>query len=1589
MREQVVSSEFLHLRGKFFEELPLSLIDINDFFNNLRQKYSGALFHPRMPKKEPNDKPSNKKVNANNNHEHPPPQSPIFTGTSLSSSTATTTPTRGRSFSRHRESMTSNRTLLSISQHLVNPATHLDVNDTEMFSGAASNVIPSSISSFHHHNHGRSPTLSIASAGAGIDYLVLDSTTNHASEEFKNNENHPNSINPNDDNANNYVLDFGYESESNDFHERAKFRFFKSEDIESAKGVSSLARVSNDINNDSIKVDYDTNWNSFADDYASDTYSFQSELERTDTINSHTKLFNNNNDLNNKGNLNSFNEDNNSNNSYGSTNENPYSEFFRGDAERELVADEEQDLHIFDNEDDGDYEGFEDLITKNEWKETMKKRESIKLHDKFFKRFPAQNKSQRFYIAEEDLVVGIAGYQTTWIKLIIYNLICISTCGLAALLCRWIPRWRIKMMGKQVPLGKAEWLVVEDEYGSLEIPSVERKWYNRNMSTFLLPKKVEELNDDDVNNNNENNDDSNDIKSYQSKQTGVSHAYTIDDIDPIVPILISFEYRYMKLFYDPLDDLFKLPNNWIDEKWCHYPDIKDGISETNYKCRKMIFGENLIEIKEKSVFKLLVDEVLHPFYVFQIFSIFLWLADNYYYYAFCIFLISVLSIIESLIETRATFERMRKMSRFECDVRVWRSGFWKEINSDDLVPGDIYEVSDPSLSIFPCDSILLTGDCIVNEAMLTGESVPVSKISISPDIVKDLEDEFNSAKFSNKFAKSFLYNGTKIVRVRYGTSEESGGNEPATALVIRTGFNTTKGALVRSMLFPKPTGFKFYEDSFKYIGVMALIAVFGFIFSTINFIRLGLDWSIIILRALDLITIVIPPALPATLTIGTNFALSRLRKKNIYCIAPMRVNIGGKLDVLCFDKTGTLTEEGLDIMGIHISKPIRDRKEHEFSDMLKTNNEILNSGLDNSEKIYAAMLTCHSLKLINDEPIGDPLDENMFEFVGWNMIEDPAEDDILKNFIDSKILLTSTSPILFKKDNEPNYWIQLKEFEFISQLRRMSTICIRSSTNANFKNEIGVFVKGAPEVIETICLPESIPANFNELLYKYTHNGYRIIACASKKLKFPKKNPNDLSFIGDLKREYIESDLVFIGFIVFENKLKDSTANTIEQLTDADLRTVMCTGDNVLTAVSVGRECKIINETSRVFVPTFDFEIARDEIVENRTYNRVPPIIWTEVDNPELELDRVTLAPLDINQDSNYCLAVTGDIFKFILTELEDRKSYIETILMKSSIFARMSPDEKHELVNQLQNIDYTVGFCGDGANDCGALKAADVGISLSEAEASVAAPFTSRKFEISCVLDVIKEGRASLVTSFSCFQYMSLYSAIQFITVSILYKEGSNLGDFQFLYIDLALIIPIAVFMSWSKPYSMIDKKKPTANLISPKIIIPLLGDILVLLFGQLTIWYFIRGKHYPWYVKPVPGSDEEVKSTDNTLLFFFGNYQYILIALMLTVGPPYRESAIKNKPFILTFLFTLVFSIALMIIDPNSSFGDLMDLTWMSFDVKLGLLAGAFVNFFILELSNKFVFKGFAQIVKRFVKGNASNKKFKKLKKEFKKLV
>lgn len=1356
-----------------------------------------------------------------------------------------------------------------------------------MFSGATSEVIPSSISSFHYPHHfnrrrstdvllrEQSPLLGPTGSGggprSGTD-LSLTAVRSNAS-----------------------IMSTDAAS--------ANFRFFTTDEIETAPGGSTLE-------NPEDPIDYNTNW-----DYSVDKYD-GTEIADSENVVTRTK---------------STGSEPASSRFY----EQPgVSRSFQG-AERAPRSPEQRYGSEEDSDGDQSYRSIlEDRYRRRSTTSSNKAASGADLilqhleEDElaFLQEFSPQLKYQRFYLAEEDIVIGIAGYEDCLWKKFLYYVITVCTLGIGYLVLRWLPKYRVNLMGTPCALGKADWCVIENEYGELSIVPISRTRFGERLSNFLT-----------ITSKKEDDEDEQDITADVAK-----------DANPVVPYLHSFQYRYLKFFYNPVEDIFKTNSNWYDLHWLNAKNLRDGTSQSLQDQRTVIFGENNIKIEEKTNLQLLVGEVLHPFYVFQVFSIFLWLADDYYYYAGCIFIISFVSIIESLLETKSTIARLTAMSLFSCDVRVWRNEFWTQADSNSLVPGDVFEI-DPSLSVVPCDALLINGECVVNESMLTGESVPVSKITANRDTVQYLSESITHPVL----AKSFLYNGTKLLKMKLSN------DEPVMGMVVKTGFNTTKGSLVRSMLFPKPTGFKFYEDSFKYIGFMTFIAFIGFIYSTYNFIKLGLSTRIMILRALDIITIVVPPALPATLTIGTTFAINRLKKKNIFCIAPTRVNVGGKLDVLCFDKTGTLTEDGLDILGVHPTCNAEGRKEIVFGDLISNVSNLIQQSEATSQydthsgtSLLGCMSSCHSLRLIDDALVGDPLDVKMFEFTEWHFLEEFGGISI---------------PLVFDHIGKETYGYKiLKEFEFIASLRRMSVL-VEKDQNKH------VFTKGAPEVIAEICDPTTLPSNFEDLLHKYTHGGFRVIACASKTLSTRKD-------IKHMERADAERDMQFTGFIVFENKLKTSTKATLKDLRAAEIRTIMCTGDNVLTAISVGRDSELIDpQVTQVFIPRF---AADDEYQSTGGTG----LIWEDMRNPQIRLDPITLQKVNLDIRENvreYIFAITGDVFRYILAELQD-ENLIEAMLMKCNIFARMSPDEKHELVEQLQKIDYTVGFCGDGANDCGALKAADVGISLSEAEASVAAPFTSRCFEISCVLDVIREGRSSLVTSFSCFKYMSLYSAIQFVTVTILYQRGTNLGDFQFLYIDLFLILPLAIFMSWSKPFERIAVKRPTANLVSPKVLIPLVCQILVILIFQVMVWIYVQRQ--PWYIRPVPSNDDSsVESTDNTALFLFTNFQYILFALILSTGPPYREPMSKNKPFLMNVVVTILLSMGLFKIEQDSWMGDFMQLTNMSNTAYYVLVFAALVNMEISYKGEEIWFKRLAQVFKRLIhREKRSKKRFKNLRAE-----
>ena len=247
-----------------------------------------------------------------------------------------------------------------------------------------------------------------------------------------------------------------------------------------------------------------------------------------------------------------------------------------------------------------------------------------------------------------------------------------------------------------------------------------------------------------------------------------------------------------------------------------------------------------------------------------------------------------------------------------------------------------------------------------------------------------------------------------------------------------------------------------------------------------------------------------------------------------------------------FDKTGTLTEEGLNVLGVRPARVIKGNKAifgrfQETCDSMITKLLIDNEFDYQKSRFYPTILfhesmaVCHSLEIGKNEKggdmfIGDPLEIEMFMFSKWKFIDIPSDN--------KEIMLTNECPA---NDKSLRYAIgSIKMFDFSSKLQRMSVIIKNRRVN-----EIKCFCKGSPEKIKELCLPSIVPSNYNEILNYYAQQGCRIIALSTK----PLTCTYDKAIL--MQRESLECDLVFLGFLIMQNKLKEDTGKVILELRKA------------------------------------------------------------------------------------------------------------------------------------------------------------------------------------------------------------------------------------------------------------------------------------------------------------------------------------------------------------------------------------------------------------------------------------------------------
>lgn len=623
-----------------------------------------------------------------------------------------------------------------------------------------------------------------------------------------------------------------------------------------------------------------------------------------------------------------------------------------------------------------------------------------------------------------------------------------------------------------------------------------------------------------------------------------------------------------------------------------------GLTDKEVEQSKERYGKNIISTKKQdSFFKLLLETLGDPIIKILLVAlaikvIFLLKDFDWFETVGIVIAIFVASFISSISEygSEKAFARLQEESlKLKC--RVKRNGVKEEIMIEDVVVGDIVvlEAGDK----IPADGKIVDGELSVDESSLNGETKEAHKEAVLN--MNDIPTDTNK-----------VYRGTVVY------------SKEALMLVTEIGDHTVFGQLAKEIQEKQPEsplkirlrGLAQIISRIGYVGaaLVSLSYLFSVIFiaNQFNFERIGqmlTNFPVIsghILYALTLsvtiIVVAVPEGLPMMITLVLSSNMKRMLKSNVLVRKLVGIETAGSINILFSDKTGTLTKGKLEVI--------------EF--------------MSGSKKVY------HSEYEISQYP-------QFYDIVKASMVYNNASSF---NKDRTKVIggnITDRAILQFASLEPTQYYQKLKTVPFDSKNKY-------SATTIKMDQEINL-IKGAPEKILPYCqsyydetgkksflLPKlALQTKINNM----TKRGIRAIALATSQSR-------------DIKRL---ENLTLVGLIFIKDEIREEAKEGIRLVHNAHIQTVMITGDNKDTAVSIGKEVGLLN------------------------------------------------SPDDLVLTSSELATKTDDEVKQLLPNLR--------------IVARSLPQDKSRLVRISQELDLVVGMTGDGVNDAPALKKADVGFAM------------------------------------------------------------------------------------------------------------------------------------------------------------------------------------------------------------------------------------------------------------------------------------
>ncbi|CDO91918.1 unnamed protein product [Kluyveromyces dobzhanskii CBS 2104] len=782
------------------------------------------------------------------------------------------------------------------------------------------------------------------------------------------------------------------------------------------------------------------------------------------------------------------------------------------------------------------------------------------------------------------------------------------------------------------------------------------------------------------------------------------------------------------------------------------------------------------------------------------------------------------------------------------EVVVIRNGNEHLISIHDLLVGDV--ISLQTGDVVPADAILISGSCECDESALTGESDTIKKVALKPALSKykeifekDPSIDIGSHSAAEKVPDPLLISGSKLL---------SGiGNAVITSVGVNSVNGRTMMALkVETEATPLQERLSNLADNISIYGCMAATILFLILF--IKFLtylpagkryhdlpaaQKGSKFMNIFITAITVIVVAVPEGLPLAVTLALAFATTRMTKDGNLVRVLRACETMGSATAICSDKTGTLTENKMSVVKGFAGNTGFDDTTHAENKEIRSDavlqsecdSVLLNDILTNISLNSTAFENKESSS--SDKDVDDnPYHKSRKTLFPWSRNNRTAElvAQAMKEkdepFLGSKTetaLLAFAQKCLGMQDlhklrNDPaslgvDEIVQTIPFE---SSRKWGGIAVKLAGNNGYR----LHVKGAAEILLRVCSSKRNSDNtivpLTEELYEQSLKGIQDMASDALRTislvhrdfsQWPPKGLEDKAdptiaspdlILGEdvnhnaLPREGLTLD----AMVGLQDPLREGVKESVQQCQRAGVTVRMVTGDNILTARAISRNCNILSEE--------------------------------EYNDPEC--------------------AMEGPAFR----KLSYKKML--QVVPKLRVLARSSPEDKRILVETLKKMREVVAVTGDGTNDAPALKLADVGFSMGISGTEVAREASDiilMTDDFTAIVNAIKWGRCVSVSikKFIQFQLTVNITAVilTFVSAVASADDASVLTAVQLLWVNLIMDTLAALALATDKPDEFILDRKPKGR-DAPLIAVSTWKMILGQAALQLTVTFILhfRGK-------------------------------------------------------------------------------------------------------------------------------------------------